>query len=68
MTSSKSLPSREDVLAHGVPVEIIDRLREEARAARARAIVAAARAGIEALSRALRDAWSHSLSLKTKAL
>ncbi len=68
MKPSMSLPSREHVLEHGIPVEIIDRLREQVRIARARAIAAAVSAGVRTVRRVLRDAWPHSPSLKTKAL
>jgi hypothetical protein len=68
MTQPIFLPSREQVLEQGVPVEIIDRLRGQARVAQAQAIVAAASAAIRALRRALHGAWSYSPYLKTKAL
>jgi hypothetical protein len=68
MTSSTPLPSREQVLEHGVPLELIDHLRGQARIAQARAIAAVVRAGVRTVRRVLRDAWPHSPSLKTKAL
>lgn len=68
MTPSMSLPSREQVLEHGVPAGLIDHLREQARIERARAIAAAVSAGVRTVRRVLRDAWSHSPDLKTKAL
>ncbi len=68
MTPSMSLPSREQVLEHGVPAGLIAHLREQARIERARAMAAAAYAGVRAARRLLRDAWSHSPDLKTKAL
>jgi hypothetical protein len=68
MTSPTSLPSREQVLEHGVPLELIDRLRGQARIAQARAIAAALSAGVRTVRRALGDAWSHSPFLRAKAL
>jgi hypothetical protein len=68
MTSLTSLPSREQVLEHGVPVELIDHLRGQARIARARDIAAVLHAGVRTVRRALSEAWSHSPSLRAKAL
>lgn len=68
MMSGISLPSREYVLAHGLPAEVSVRLRTEARIARARALAGSVSAGVEAVRRLWRSAVSHSAEVETKAL